>query len=198
MDLTWLLRRPFSFLPPVTYRDQCQLSPTAPSHYLQDRASIPARAGYEARWEANYTSGSGLPFEWLDSDQQPHITAHRMDNIPTMIVLAHRSTHRNTVVDTMCRLCGVQPEAEPHLWACSAQSHELGPAHQRLAEWLAQKVGKRAESVRHQLWKPAVMELWVAALHTPSMQRAHMECSRPHTLVTEFIRNVIEESIRVW
>ena len=23
VDLTWLLRRPFSFLPPVTYRDQC-------------------------------------------------------------------------------------------------------------------------------------------------------------------------------
>ena len=29
VDLTWLLRRPFSFLPPVTYGDQCQLSPTA-------------------------------------------------------------------------------------------------------------------------------------------------------------------------
>ena len=32
MELTWLLRRPFSFLPPVTYRDQCQLSPTALSN----------------------------------------------------------------------------------------------------------------------------------------------------------------------
>ena len=41
------------------------------------------------------------------------------------------------------------------------------------------------------------MEQWVA-LCTTSMQRAHMECSRPHTLGTEFIRNVIEESIRVW
>ena len=50
VDLTWLLRRPFSFLPPVTYRDQCQLSPTVLSGWLQDRASIPARAGYEARW----------------------------------------------------------------------------------------------------------------------------------------------------
>ena len=29
VDLTWLLRRPYSFLPPVTYREQCQLSPTA-------------------------------------------------------------------------------------------------------------------------------------------------------------------------
>ena len=34
VDLTWLLRRPFSFLPPVTYRDQCHqdLSPTALSY----------------------------------------------------------------------------------------------------------------------------------------------------------------------
>ena len=29
VDLTWLLRRPFSFLPPVSSRDQYQLSPTA-------------------------------------------------------------------------------------------------------------------------------------------------------------------------
>ena len=28
VDVTWLLRRPFSVLPPVAYRDQCQLSPT--------------------------------------------------------------------------------------------------------------------------------------------------------------------------
>ena len=37
-----------------------------------------------------------------------------------------------------------------------------------------------------------------AALRTPSMQRSHMECSGPHTLGTEFIRNVIEESTKVW
>ena len=49
VDLTWPLRRPFSFLPLVTYRDQCQLSPTALGDWLQDRASIPAQAGYEAR-----------------------------------------------------------------------------------------------------------------------------------------------------
>ena len=30
------------------------------------------------------------------------------------------------------------------------------------------------------------------------MQRAHMECCGPHTLGTEFLRHVIEESIRVW
>ena len=59
-------------------------------------------------------------------------------------------------------------------------------------------MGKRAASVRRQLWEPTVLEQWAAALHTPSMQRAHMECSGPHTLGTEFICNVIEESIRVW
>ena len=52
--------------------------------------------------------------------------------------------------------------------------------------------------MRHQLWEPAVLKQWVAALRTPSMVRAHMECSGPHTLGTQFIRHVIEESIRVW
>ena len=51
--------------------------------------------------------------------------------------------------------------------------------------------------MRNQLWEPAVLEQWAAALHTPSMQRAHMERSGPHTLGTDFLRHVIEESIRV-
>ena len=34
VDLTWLLRCPFSFLPPVTYRDQCWLPPTALGDWL--------------------------------------------------------------------------------------------------------------------------------------------------------------------
>ena len=104
-----------------------------------------------------------------------------------MTVLAHQSSHRDTVLDTTCLLCGAQPETAPHLWACSAQSHEWGPARQRLAEWLDQKVGKRAASVRHQLWEPTVLEQWAAALRTPSMQRAHMECLGPNPLGTEFI-----------
>ena len=78
VDLTWLLRRPFSFLPPVAYRDQYQLSPIALAAWLQDQASIPARVGYEARWGANYMPGCGLPLDWFDSDQQRHISAHRM------------------------------------------------------------------------------------------------------------------------
>ena len=47
-------------------------------------------------------------------------------------------------------------------------------------------------------WLYWSMEQWAAALRTPSMQRAHMECLGPHTLGIEFIRHIIEESIRVW
>ena len=194
----WLLRRPYSFHPPAPYRDQCQLSPTALSGWLQERAAIPAQAGYEARWGVNYMPGGGLPLDWFDKDQQRRITARRMDNIPTMAVLAHRSSHRNTVLDTNCLLCGAQPETAPHLRACSAQAYEWGPARRRLAEWFNRKVGGRVAPVRHQLWEPAVLEQWAAALRTPSMQRAHLECPGPHTLGTEFIRHVVEESIRVW
>ena len=63
MDLTWLLRHPFSFLPLVAYRDQCQLSPMALHDWLQEQASIPAQVGYEARWGANYTPGGGIPLD---------------------------------------------------------------------------------------------------------------------------------------
>ena len=143
---TWLLRRPFAFLPSVAYRHQCQLSPTALSNWLQDRASLPARAAYDARWGGKYTPGSGLPLEWFDGNQQRHTTAHRMENIPTMAVLAHLSPHRNTVLETTCLLCGVQPETAPHLWACSAESH-VRPARQGLADWLDQKPGKQDASV---------------------------------------------------
>ena len=55
----------------------------------------------------NYTSGSGLPR--FHSDKRRHITAHRMDNIPTMTVLAHRSSYQDTVLDTTCRPCGGAP-----------------------------------------------------------------------------------------
>ena len=61
VDLTWLLRRPYLFIPPTPYRDQCQLFPTALSDWLQDRASIPAQAAYEARWGVNYMSRGGPP-----------------------------------------------------------------------------------------------------------------------------------------
>ena len=122
--------------------------------------------------------GSGLPLNWFDGDQQRYISARHMDNIPMMIVLAHRSSHRNTVLNTMSLLCGAQPETAPHLGACLAQSHEWGPARRRLAKWLDQKVGSRDVSVRNQLWEPAVLEQWAAALRTPSMQPLH--AAGPH------------------
>ena len=118
--------------------------------------------------------------------------AHRCPGHP------HKGPLYYSPINTTCLLCGAQPETAPHLWACSAQSHEWGPARRRLAAWLDQKVGPRAAPVRHQLWEPAVLEQWAAALRTPSMQLAHLECTGPHALGTEFLRHVIEESIRVW
>ena len=41
-----------------------------------------------------------------------------------------------------------------------------------------------------------MLEQWAAALRTPSMQRAHLECTGPHALGTEFLRHVVEESTR--
>ena len=42
-----------------------------------------------------------------------------------------------------------------------------------------------------------MLEQWAAALRIPSMQRPHLECTGPHRLGTEFLRHVIDESIRV-
>ena len=109
-------------------------------------------------------------FKLFDSDHHRNITVYRMDNMPTMTLLAHRSSQQSTVLDTTCLLYGVQPETAPHSWACPAHSHELGPARRRLAECLEEKVGIRAASVRHQLWEPATMQQRAAALRTPSMQ----------------------------
>ena len=46
------------------------------------------------RWSNNLSSRLFLErksLDWFDRDQQRHISAHRMDNIPTMTVLAHKS-----------------------------------------------------------------------------------------------------------
>ena len=98
------------------------------SDWLQEQACITGRVGYEARWGANYTPGSGLPLDWFGNDEQRHILAHRMDNIPTMTLLAHRSSRCDRVLDMTCLLCGAQQETAPHLWVCAAQSHEWRPA----------------------------------------------------------------------
>ena len=44
----------------------------------------------------------------------------------------------------------------------------------------------------------AAVHSCIGAGSSPSMQQSHMDCSGPHTLGTEFVRHVIEESIRVW
>ena len=93
-----------------------------------------------------------------------------MDNIPTMTILVHQSSQRDTVLDTTCLLCGVQKKTAPHLWVCSAQSREWRPARQQLAMSLDRSVGLRATSVCNQLWERAVLEQWAAAVRTPSRQ----------------------------
>ena len=146
----------------------------------------------------NYTPTSALPLERFDNEQQRHITGHCVDNIPTMIVLAHLSSHRNTVPYSTRLLCGVHLETAPHPWSWPAWPHTWEPARRRFAEWLDQKVRPRGAPVCHRLWEPAILEQRAAALRTRSMQGAHMESSWPHTLGMEFVRHVIEESIRVW
>ena len=54
---------------------------------------IPALVRCDSRRVAIADSGMGLPLDWFD--QQFHVTAHRMDNLPTMTMLADRSVHKN-------------------------------------------------------------------------------------------------------
>ena len=75
------------------------------------------------------------------SDQQRHLVAHRMRNLPTMTVLAEHSQHRNVQLCRRCLLCGGCPETVQHLWECPVQSHEWQPARQRLHTRLSTYVG---------------------------------------------------------
>ena len=76
MDLTWLLRRPFSFLPPVAYRDQCRLSPTALHDWLQEQTTVPVRVRYEANWVGQLRAGGRSPSRLLrQGPAEPHIGA---------------------------------------------------------------------------------------------------------------------------
>ena len=49
-----------------------------------------------------------------------------------------------------------------------------------------------------QLWDPAVLEQWASAIATPSMHMAHLGLAGPHEFGTEFIRQVVTESHKVW
>ena len=153
--------------PPQRWATGCKIKP--PFRHGSDMRPVGGRT--TCREVASPSTGSTVT--------SSAIKRRTMVNIPTMIVPAHRSPHRNTVLDTTCLLCGAHPETAPHIWACSAQSHEWGPARRRLVGWLDQKVGSRAVSVLNQLWEPAVLEQCAVALRTPSMQRAHMEYSGP-------------------
>ena len=81
MDLTWMLHRPYAFLPPEKYCDHCQL----------EQLAVPARVQYEHRWGPNYRRGLGPPLDWFTSAQQRHLAAHWMQNLPNMPVLAKRT-----------------------------------------------------------------------------------------------------------
>ena len=48
---------------------------------------MPAQSKYEHRWGSNYRWGLGLPLHWFTKDQQRHLVANRMRNLPTMMVL---------------------------------------------------------------------------------------------------------------
>ena len=124
---------------------------------------------YEALWGANYLLACRLPLDRLYNDQRRHISAHRLDNIPTMTVLALGSSHCNTVLDTKCLACGTEPKngapplgllgLVPRLGASSLASPRVARPESR----------RRAVLVRNQPWEPCVLEHWAAASHTPSM-----------------------------
>ena len=129
----------------------------------------------------------GLPLDWFTSDQQWHLVAHRMRNLPTMMVLAEHSQHsvyRDVRLRTYCLLCESGPEMAHHLWECPVQSHEWRPARQRLHTWLSTYVGPRALQVQSQLWDSAIVEQWWSAIVTPSLRAAHMGL---HGMRMEFI-----------
>ena len=84
------------------------------------------------------------------------------------------------------------------MWACPVQTHEWRPARQRLHAWLASYIGPQTSQVQGQLWDPAILEQRAATIATPSLSKAHMGLAGPHDIVTEFIRQVVKESQRVW
>ena len=99
---------------------------------MREQAAVPARVHYEHRWGPNYQPGLGLPLDWFTGDQQPHILAHRMRNLPTMAVLLERVQHCNVQMHMRRLLCGSGLETARHLWECPVQAHEWHVARQRL------------------------------------------------------------------
>ena len=106
------------------------------------------------------------PVTGFTSDQQRHLVAHRMRNLPTMMVLVEHSEHRNVQLSTQCLSCNSQKRLATYGNArCS--SHEWRPARQALHMWLSTYVGPRASQVQGQRWDSAVLEQWSSATATP-------------------------------
>ena len=120
---------------------------------------------------------------------------HHMRNLPTMMVLAERSVHRGVRLSTRCLLCDSSPKMARQVWECPVQSHEWRPSQQRLHMWLTTCVGPRALQVQGQLWDSTVLEQWLAAIATPSLQAAHMGLAS-HDIRMEFIRQLLSQ--KVW
>ena len=153
-------------MPLVKYRGHCQLAPTNLQERLQEQA---VRVHYEHRWGPNYRPGLSLHLDWFTTDQQRHLVAHQMRNLPTMMVLVERSAHRNVWLSTHCLMCNSNLHLVHHLRECPLQSHEWRPAWQRVYIRLTTYVGPQAWHVRSQQWHSVVPEQRSAAIMTLSL-----------------------------
>ena len=70
--------------------------------------------------------------------------AHRMRNLPTMMVLAECSEHRHVRLCTRRLVYSGCPETAQHLLECPVQSHEWWLTRQCLHTWLSTYMGPRA------------------------------------------------------
>ena len=59
-------------------------------------------------------------------------------------------------------------------------------------------MGPRASQVQSQLWNSAILEQCSSAIAMPSLWAAHMGLAGPHDMGTEFIRQELLESQKVW
>ena len=80
-----------------------------------------------------------------------------MAYLPTLPVLAERSTHRNTTLKPTCLLCEVSPEMATQFWTLGALFHKSGAARQHLVAWLDTYAGPVVAPVCRQVWEPTVV-----------------------------------------
>ena len=109
-----MLGCPYSFVPVDEFQDHCRLAPVRPVELVLRAGSSPSTAAIRAPVGRgnNYQRGLGLLLGWFASDQQWHLAAQCMHNLPTMTVLAGCSEHSNVQLCTLCLLCGDRQ----HMW----------------------------------------------------------------------------------